>query len=77
MVGTIDYEEPFEVPPGLSQTPRLPVNLNMGGIGYSALKRALGDSLEISAIANVGVLVENYKDSILYKGSGISANVRI
>jgi hypothetical protein len=65
------------VPPGISQPPRLPVDLNLGGIGYSAVKRALGDSLDINAVADVGVLVGNYTDSFVYKGDAISANIRI
>lgn len=67
----------FEVPPGISQTPRLPVDLNLGGVGYSALRKALGDSLEISAVAEVGVLVDHYKDLILYKGDAIAAKIRV
>jgi hypothetical protein len=65
------------VPPGISQPPRLPVDLNLGGIGYSAVKRALGDSLDINAVADVGVSVGNYTDSFVYKGDAISANIRI
>lgn len=76
-IGAIHHQDPFEVPPGISQTPRLPVDLNLGGIGYSAVKRALGDSLNISAIAEIGVLVENYRESILYRADSISANIRI
>lgn len=33
-IGHIDYQQPFKVPPGISHTPRLPVDLVLQGIGY-------------------------------------------
>ncbi|KAK1143086.1 hypothetical protein N8T08_006970 [Aspergillus melleus] len=76
-VGSIDYYRPFEVPPGLSQTPRIPVNLDLDGIGYDALKKALGGSLALDAVAKVGVQVRNYSDIVIYHGKGIKSRVRI
>ncbi|CAP99128.1 Pc22g18400 [Penicillium rubens Wisconsin 54-1255] len=76
-IGRIDDHEPFEVPPGISKSPRLPVNLDMGGVGYDALRKALGQSLEMDAVAKVGVMIGNYMDIIIYHGKGIAAKVRI
>ncbi|PLB54438.1 hypothetical protein P170DRAFT_432079 [Aspergillus steynii IBT 23096] len=76
-VGSINYYRPFEIPPGLSRTPRLPVNLDLDGIGYDALKKALGGSLALDAVAKVGVQVRNYSDIIIYHGKGIKSRVRI
>lgn len=64
------------MPPGISKSPRLPVDLDMGGVGYDALRKALGQSLEMDAVAKVGVLIGNYMDIIFYHGKGISARVR-
>lgn len=55
----------------------MPVDLDMGGVGYDALRKALGQSLEMDAVANVGVLIGNYTDVILYRSKGIAAKVRI
>lgn len=76
-VGTINYYDPFSVPPGLSHSPRLPVDLKLGGIGYDAVRRAVGGSLSLDTIAKVGVKVENYNDTILYRGKGITAKVKL
>ncbi|RAL09018.1 uncharacterized protein BO97DRAFT_445840 [Aspergillus homomorphus CBS 101889] len=76
-VGTIDYRIPFPVPPGLSVTPRLPVDLNLGGIGYDALKRALGGSLELDTVAKVGVQIQHYREWVMYHGKGIKAKVKL
>ncbi|KAJ5150750.1 uncharacterized protein N7500_010939 [Penicillium coprophilum] len=76
-IGRINNRKPFEVPPGVSKSPRLPVDLDMGGVGYDALRKALGQSLEMDAAAKVGVLIGNYMDVILYHGKGIAAKVRI
>jgi hypothetical protein len=76
-VGRIDYTLPFAVPPGSSQTPRLPVDLSLGGAGYEALKNALGGTLKMDAIADVGVRLGEYSDLLFYRGKGIGAKVRI
>ncbi|CAI7564563.1 unnamed protein product [Penicillium glandicola] len=75
-IGRINNHNPFEVPPGISTSPRLPVDLDMSGVGYDALRKALGQSLEMDAVAKVGVLIGNYMDVILYHGKGIAAKVR-
>ncbi|KAL4921241.1 hypothetical protein BDW62DRAFT_175259 [Aspergillus aurantiobrunneus] len=76
-VGSIIYYIPFSVPPGLSHSPRLPVDLNLGGIGYDAVKRAVGGTLELDTIAKVGVQVGNYNDTIHYRGKGIKAKITL
>lgn len=75
-IGLINNRDPFKVSPGLSQSPRLPVSLNIGGVGYEALRKALGQSLAVDAIAKVGIQIGNYVDVILYHGKGIAAKVR-
>ncbi|PGH27491.1 hypothetical protein AJ80_00732 [Polytolypa hystricis UAMH7299] len=76
-VGRIQYELPFAVPPGMSQTPRLPVDPSLGGAGYEALKKALGGTLKLDAIAEVGIQLQEYCDILFYKGKGIGARVRL
>ncbi|KAE8323386.1 hypothetical protein BDV39DRAFT_182418 [Aspergillus sergii] len=76
-VGSINYYIPFPVPPGLSTTPRLPVELNLNGIGYDALRKALGGTLKLDAVAKVGVLIRRYRTTITYYGQGITARVKI
>ncbi|KAK2793513.1 hypothetical protein FQN52_001099 [Onygenales sp. PD_12] len=75
--GTIKYDLPFAVPPGTSETPRLPVELNFGGAGYDAIKQALGGTLKMDAVADVGVQLGEYSDKLYYKGKGIGAKIRI
>ena len=76
-IGHIYCRRPFYIPPGISNSPRLPVDLDLGGVGHSALRKALGSTLEISAVTEVGVRIGNYTDIITYRGKGISAHVRI
>jgi hypothetical protein len=76
-LGRINYHQPFDVPPGISHSPRLPVDLDLGGVGYDALRKAIGQELELDAMAKVGVRVKNYADIIHYHGNGIVAKVRI
>lgn len=76
-IGKINWNYPFQLPTGLSRTPRLPIDLMVGGGAYDALRRALGQSLKLNTVARIGVQLGEYHDMILYKGKGIDANVRI
>ena len=76
-VGTIDYAYQFAVPPGASLTPRLPVDWNLDGTGYQAVRDALGGSLTLSADAEVGIKIGQWQESVWYVGDGIGASIRL
>jgi hypothetical protein len=75
--GIILYDLPFAVPPGLSESPRIPVDWSFGGIGYEAIRKALGGKLKLSAFANVGVRIGEWNERIWFQGGRIGANVRL
>lgn len=75
--GKILYELPFAVPPGLSDTPRLPVDWSLGSVGYDAIKKALGGTLKLSAFADVGIRIGAWKEQIWFQGGAIGAHVRL
>lgn len=75
-LGRIRHYKHFDVPPGISQTPRIPVDLVLGGVGYDALRKALGQSLKMDAVAKIGIQVLDYTDVVIYRGKGIAANIR-
>lgn len=77
-VGHIDYDEPFEVPPGIPiTTPSLPVDWSLGSVGYEAIKRAVGGSLKLAAKATVGVKIGLWEERIWFVGRGIGARIRL
>jgi len=76
-VGVIIYDLPFAVPPGASQTPRLPVEWSLGGAGYDAVRDALGGSLKLDAKADVGIRIGLYEVTVWFVGGGIGASVRL
>jgi hypothetical protein len=76
-VGTIDYPYQLAVPPGASQTPKLPVEWSLGGAGYSAVRDALGGTLKLDAEADVGVRIGAWHEKVWFKGGGIGASVRL
>jgi hypothetical protein len=51
--------------------------LALGSVGYEALRKALGQELEMDAVARIGVRVGNYRDEVFYRGKGIAAKVRV
>lgn len=73
----IIYDLPFAVPPGLSESPRLPVDWSFGSIGYGAIRKALGGQLKLSAFAYVGVQIGDWRENIWFQGGKIGANVRL
>ena len=76
-VGTIDYAYQLAVPPGVSQTPRLPVEWSLGGAGYNAVRDALGGTLKLDAEADVGVRIGTWHEKVWFKGSGIGTSIRL
>jgi hypothetical protein len=76
-VGHIMHNGPFPAPPGLSQTPRLPVEWSAGHVGYDKLKEALGGSLKLDAVANVTVRLGSWIERIHYEGKGLGARVSL
>lgn len=53
------------------------MELDLSGAGYDAVKDALGGTLKIDAVANIGVKLGEYLDTLYYKGKGIGARVRL
>jgi hypothetical protein len=76
-VGRIEYELPFAVQPGVSTTPRLPVDWSLGSVGYDAVKKALGGQLKLRAEAVIGIEIGEWQERVWYKGKGIGAKVRL
>ncbi|KAF2737320.1 hypothetical protein EJ04DRAFT_431262 [Polyplosphaeria fusca] len=74
--GTILYDLPLVVPPGLSTTPRLPVDWSLGSVGFGAIKKALGGTLRLSTYAEVGVRIGQFRQDLWYQGRSIGANIR-
>ncbi|MCJ1475236.1 hypothetical protein MMC13_003898 [Lambiella insularis] len=76
-VGEIFYELPFAVPPGATTSPRLPVEWSVGGVGYEAVKQALGGTLKLDAKATVGVRLGLWEETVWFTGGGIGAHIVI
>ncbi|KAI9731771.1 MAG: hypothetical protein M1834_004560 [Cirrosporium novae-zelandiae] len=78
-VGRILYEYPLNVPPGRSETPKLPVEWSLGGVGYDAVKRALGGDLKLDARAEVGVRIGRWETEggVWFVGRGLGVRVRL
>ncbi|KAI9158454.1 hypothetical protein HJFPF1_06449 [Paramyrothecium foliicola] len=76
-IGYILHDGAFPAPPGLSQTPRLPVEWSASHVGYDKLKQALGGSLKLDAVANVTVRLGNWVERIHYEGKGLGARVSL
>jgi hypothetical protein len=75
-VGTIVSEAVFGAPPGLSETPKLPVNWSPDSAGFDKLRQALGGVLKLDAKAEVGVKIGQWRQKIWYEGAGIGAHIR-
>lgn len=76
-VGRIEYDLPFIVPPGISQSPKLPVDWSVGSVGYESLKKALGGTLKLDAKGTIGVRLGEWREEVWYIGSGIGATVTL
>lgn len=76
-IARIEHEEPFDVPPGLSETPKLGVQWSGSSVGYDRMREALGGTMRLDAIADVTVRLGNWIETLRYEGHGIGAKVRL
>lgn len=76
-VGHIQYDLPFAAPPGISVTPKLPVDWSLDSVGYEKVRQALGGRLKLDAHAIVGVRLGSWTETVWYVGRGIGASIRI
>ena len=76
-IGQVLYSLPFAVPPGATTSPKLPVDWSLTGVGFDAVKDALGGTLKLDTVAYVGVRIGEWEDRICYKGRGIGAHIEL
>ncbi|KAK6351715.1 hypothetical protein TWF718_004862 [Orbilia javanica] len=77
VLGTLDYEYQIAIPPGLSETPKLPVQWTLKGVGYDILMKAAGGVLRIDAKAECNVRIGQWEERLKFHGSGIGASVHL
>lgn len=75
-IGTILYDLPFQIPPGASESPRLPVDIDYDSVGYAQLRNAVGGKLKMDARGTVSVRLGLWTETLWYIGRGISSSVR-
>lgn len=76
-IGRIVYDEPFMVPPGVSQSPRLPVDVDGSGMGFPELRKAIGGQLKLDARGIVTVRLGQWTEKVWYVGEGIGSSIRL
>ena len=76
-VGGITYDLPWKIPPGISESPALSVDWDISGVGYSALKDAVGGRLKLDASATAKIRVDHWEQSLWLKGRGIGTHIRL
>lgn len=76
-IGGINYDLPWEVPPGISESPALSVDWELNGVGYKALKDAVGGRLKLDAAATATIRVDNWEQPLWLKGRGIGTHIRL
>lgn len=58
-------------------SPRLPVDWDVGGLGFQAVREAVGGRLKLDAKAEVGVGVGDWGVRVWFLGRGVGAGVRL
>lgn len=66
------------MPPGVSESPALPVEWDIGSVGFGAVREAVGGRLRLDAEATVEVGVGEWRSGeVWFRGRGIGAGVRL
>lgn len=75
-LATIDWSEVLIIPPGIYTSPRIPINISKG-LGADILRKAMNGDLAVDVLADLRVLVDKFPAELLYKGSGLTAKVKL
>ena len=59
---------------GYTTTDRIPVEV--GSVGYSVIRKALGGQLVVDAVADIVATIGQWRTRIRYNGKGMGANIR-
>lgn len=76
VLGHLLKRERLKVPPGVHQTPRIPIKINKG-MGLDALKRALNGDMEIDIFAILNANIGGFKADLVYSGSGLTSQIKL
>ena len=76
-IGEIIYNVPIAIPPGSSMSPRLPVSWTLDGVGYEAVKQALGGSLKVDASGVAGCRIGEWEETLWVQAHGIGTHVKL
>lgn len=80
-LGMILTDRPFAIRPaaeGKTITPKLPVTWKLHGVGFAAMKKALGGSLDVRAEALCSIRIGELQMEVFYNSSEtIGANIRL
>ncbi|KAK6339094.1 hypothetical protein TWF696_009881 [Orbilia brochopaga] len=77
ILGTLNYTYQFAIPPGISETPKLPVEWSLDGVGYDIVRKAIWGVLDIDAKAQCNIKLGNWEEKLSFEGSGIGAHVKL
>ncbi len=61
----------------MSTSPKLPVAWDITGVGYEAVKEAVGGRLKVDARADVVVGVGRWRERVWFVGRGVGAGVSL
>jgi len=60
---------------GYTTTDKIP--LEVGSVGYEVIRRAIGGELIVDAVADVVVMIGEWRGRIRYHGTGVGASIRL
>lgn len=72
----IEESEVLIIPPGIQLTPRIPIKIS-SGIGADILRKAINGNLAMDVVAELSVFVGQFPTDLIYRGSGLTAKVKI
>lgn len=76
-LGYVSGETHVTIPPGVSDTPGIPVTVARTGMGADILRKALNGELDVTTQALVKIGVGEFELTVLYEGAGMNTNIRL
>lgn len=77
ILGHIEKNTKLAIPPGVYTTPRIPIVYSKTGVGGKILREALNGRIDVEALARFDCRIDAFQIGLHYKGSGLSADIRL
>lgn len=76
LLALVEGSDLILIPPGVYQTPRIPIQISKG-LGADILRKAINGELQVEVVANLEARIGSFSSDLIYNGRGLTATIKL